>query len=690
MLEPWVLNDFAATLARRRFGVSKQPSKGWGLKRPATHWSLFTIRNAGGLKKTDVDTVAYMGDDPSEGTIRLFTEGKMMHPWMRLLVTLALLGVVASIGTASLEAQAGQLQNKKQAGDDATAEKQDDPSKEPTVDAEIRTALSSPYATIKTFLVATNEDRLEDAAQCLDLSKLTATAEALKTKEQELAYKLKEILDKLVRIEVEGYPSAAEADEAYALSDIQSFDEADQGIAEQIVIAQSKDGLWRFTPNTVLAIEKLHEELLDREKVKTLTVSDKGEDATNIPFAIWLAEQFPVGMRKTHFLLPVYQWISLSAIILLGLLADKLTRMLLGMLMKVWFLVIRRTKAPVIPNMWRPVGLFMQGVTWYLTTKFIGLPPELLSILLIGLRYFAVIAGVWTSFHLIDLMARIAARRASKTVSRFDDVLVPLIATTLKLAATCIGIVTCIAVIGATMLSTIFTGLLGIGGMALAFASKDAVSNLFGTLTVLLDRPFEVGDWIVVEGVEGTVESVGFRSTRVRTFYNSIISMPNSRLTTSAVDNLGKRKYRRFKTILGIQYATTPEQIDAFCEGIRELLRRHPYTRKDYYHVYLNDLNDSSIDVLLYCFFECPDWSVELRERHRLLVDILKLAERLGVQFAFPTRTIHMFQGTPAAANTDVDGSDPDGVGIREAMQISGPVVTGDDRRGGVEFLGPS
>ena len=620
----------------------------------------------------------------------------MMHPRMRLLATLAVLIIGASIGTAPCEIQAGQLQtggSAKQASDDASTEKKADPpaagTAEPNVDAELKTALSSPYGTMNTFLVATNEDRLKDAAACLDLSKLTATEEVLKTKEQELAYKLKEILDKLVRIEVDAYPSAAEPDATYVLADIQSFDEEDQKIAEQIVIAQSADGLWRFTPNTVIAIEKLHEQLLEREKVKTLTVSRTTEEAANIPFAIWLAEQFPVGMRKTHFLLPGYQWISLAAIILLGLFADQLTRRTLNILTKVWFVAIRRIKVPVIPHMWRPVGLFMQGVTWYITTRWIGLPPELLSILLIGLRYFAVFTGVWTSFHLIDLMARIAARQASKTVSRFDDVLVPLIATSLKLAATCIGIVTCVAVIGATLLSTIFTGLLGIGGMALAFASKDAVSNLFGTLTVLLDRPFEVGDWIVVDGVEGTVESVGFRSTRVRTFYNSIISIPNSRLTTSAVDNLGKRKYRRCKTVIGIQYDTTPEQIDAFCAGIRELLRRHPYTRKDYYHVYLIDFSESALNVLLYCFFECPDWSVELRERHRLLVDIIKLAKQLGVQFAFPTRTIQMLQADTSSKETSIDLSDPTGRGVQEAMQIAGRPLTADDRPGGVDFPGP-
>ena len=231
---------------------------------------------------------------------------------------------------------------------------------------------------------------------------------------------------------------------------------------------------------------------------------------------------------------------------------------------------------------------------------------------------------------------------------------------------------------------------IGIGGAAFAFASKDAVSNLFGSVTVLTDRPFEIGDWIVTEGVEGSVESVGFRSTRIRTFYNSLITLPNSRLTTAAVDNMGRRRYRRIKTMLGLQYDTTPEQIDAFCEGIRELIRRHTYTRKDYYHVYFNEFADSSLNVLLYCFLECPDWSIELREKHRLFCDIIKLAQRLGVSFAFPTSTLHLFQEEHGGGSLPTELSDPIEAGQRLAAHIAGPLKSPEPGRGGVEFTGPT
>ncbi|RMF82140.1 MAG: mechanosensitive ion channel family protein, partial [Planctomycetota bacterium] len=119
-------------------------------------------------------------------------------------------------------------------------------------------------------------------------------------------------------------------------------------------------------------------------------------------------------------------------------------------------------------------------------------------------------------------------------------------------------------------------------------------------------------------------------------------TVPNSDLMVAAIDNMGRRRYRRTSTKLGVLYSTTPEQLEAFCEGIREIIRTHPYTRKDYFHVYVNEFGPSSINVLLYCFHECPDWGTELRERQRLFLDILRLAQRLGVEFAFPTQTVHL------------------------------------------------
>jgi MscS family membrane protein len=195
---------------------------------------------------------------------------------------------------------------------------------------------------------------------------------------------------------------------------------------------------------------------------------------------------------------------------------------------------------------------------------------------------------------------------------------------------------------------------LGIGGIAIALASKDTVENFFGAVAILADRPFQVGDWIRMGDIEGTVEEVGFRTTRVRTFYNSLITFPNATLIRSSVDNLGAREYRRVKETIGVTYDTPSDKLAAFIEGIRELVRVHPYTRKDYYHVYFHSFGDSSLNILLYLFLKTPDWATELRERQRLLMDILRLAQRLGVEFAFPTRTLHMIkEAAPEHARFD-------------------------------------
>ncbi|MHC4932434.1 MAG: mechanosensitive ion channel family protein, partial [Planctomycetota bacterium] len=236
----------------------------------------------------------------------------------------------------------------------------------------------------------------------------------------------------------------------------------------------------------------------------------------------------------------------------------------------------------------------------------------------------------------------VATGVAARTATKIDDLLVPMLRRAIKVFVVALGVVW-IADNLDMDIAALLAGL-GIGGIALALAGKETVENFFGALTILADRPFQVGDWIVMGNVEGTVSDVGFRATRVRTFYNSVITFPNAMLIRTAVDNLGAREYRRIKMRLGVTYDTPPDKLEAFIEGTRELIRRHPYTRKDYYHVYFNSFGDSGLEILLYCFVRTPDWATELRERHRLMMDILRLAGELKVEFAFPTRTLHMVQ----------------------------------------------
>jgi len=247
---------------------------------------------------------------------------------------------------------------------------------------------------------------------------------------------------------------------------------------------------------------------------------------------------------------------------------------------------------------------------------------------------------VWLFYNLADVFAKYLTVITSKTDNKLDDQLVPLIRKTLRFFIVVMGVILVLQNNGYNVASLIAG--LGIGGLAVALAAKDTLANFFGSITIFADRPFKIGDWIVVGNVEGTVEEVGFRTTRVRTFYNSLVSVPNSQVATTDIDNYGMRQYRRLKTVLNLTYSTTPEQMEAFVEGLKAIVKANKNFRQDFYEIHFNSFGAHSLDVLVYVFFDVPDWSTELQQRHNFLLEVLRLAKEVGVEFAFPTQTLHV------------------------------------------------
>ena len=183
---------------------------------------------------------------------------------------------------------------------------------------------------------------------------------------------------------------------------------------------------------------------------------------------------------------------------------------------------------------------------------------------------------------------------------------------------------------------------LGIGGIAIALAAKDSLSNFFGSFIIAFDRPFIPGDFICFDQIEGVVESIGIRSTQIRTFYDSTVSVPNSTLAQAKIDNLGKRKYRRTRFTLGVTYSTPPEKIENFTQGIKKLIENHPKSKKDSFQVSFSGYSSSSLDILVNVFFDVAKWGQELRCQQELFLDILKLAHKEGIEFAFPSQSLYI------------------------------------------------
>ena len=361
----------------------------------------------------------------------------------------------------------------------------------------------------------------------------------------------------------------------------------------------------------------------------------------------WMYDNAPFLLRRP-FYLQNWQWLGLFTVILFGM---AVSRVLAYVLIRAVRRLLRMDRftpdSKLERDFVRPIRIALMAWFWLIGLTILGLPPEVLVYLRIAAQFVTAAGAVWAAYRLIDLVGEYLTERAVRSENRFDDLLVPIVTRSAKVFVVVIAIVLLAKWAGRDP-ATVLTGL-GLGGLAFALAAKDVVANVFGSFTILLDRPFQIGDWVVIGDIEGSVESVGVRSTRIRTFYNSLITVPNSELINTSVDNMGARRYRRIKTMLSVAYDTPPEKLEAFCEGIRELIRQHPYTRKDYYHCYFNEFAADSLGILVYCFVETPEWATELREKHRLFSDILRLAQRLGVEFAFPTQTLYVRQDeTPA------------------------------------------
>ena len=197
---------------------------------------------------------------------------------------------------------------------------------------------------------------------------------------------------------------------------------------------------------------------------------------------------------------------------------------------------------------------------------------------------------------------------------------------------------------------------LGVGGLAVALAARDSLANLFGSVLIMFEKPFRVGHRIRLSRSEGVVEDVGYRSTRIRTADNSLISIPNDTIVNATVENLTMRTMFRQRLLVQVTYDTTRDKLEALADGIRQLIADHPMTNKDNFHVRFNDFGESSLNVLVIFYLIVPDYAAELREREDILLKIMDLAKELGVEFAFPTRTLHV-ESMPAAARSGAAGA---------------------------------
>ena len=246
----------------------------------------------------------------------------------------------------------------------------------------------------------------------------------------------------------------------------------------------------------------------------------------------------------------------------------------------------------------------------------------------------------WVLFRAVDQFSYIFAKFSSKFGKNLSSDVENFIVSFLKVIILIIGAMSILDSWGINVGA--FVASLGLVGMAFALAAKDTAANLFGSLVIFTDKPFKKGDWILTPDVEGTIERIGIRSTKVRTFAQALVSVPNAVIANSAITNWSRMGKRRIKMRLGLTYSTNTKQMQDILTELREMLKNHPDVHKDTIMVYFDEFQDSSLSLFCYFFTTTTVWSNYLNVREDINLKIMKIVEQNGAGFAFPSQSIYV------------------------------------------------
>jgi MscS family membrane protein len=247
---------------------------------------------------------------------------------------------------------------------------------------------------------------------------------------------------------------------------------------------------------------------------------------------------------------------------------------------------------------------------------------------------------VWFLFRAVDVGVYYVGKLAERTDSRLDDQLIPLLRKALKVTIGLIAFVSIVEFLGGNVAS-LLAGL-GIGGLAVALALQDTLANFFGSILIFLDRPFTVGDWVKLSDVEGTVEEIGFRSTRIRTWPATLVSIPNKTVANSTIDNCSKMPKRRVYQTVGVTYETTADQMDQAVRAIREIVKNDSGVDTEFIVISFTDFGDSSLNILVYYFTKDIAFADHVATKERINLAIMHKLDEMGLSIAFPTRTLYL------------------------------------------------
>lgn len=292
----------------------------------------------------------------------------------------------------------------------------------------------------------------------------------------------------------------------------------------------------------------------------------------------------------------------------------------------------------------KPLRSFFVVIGFYAVFLYLPFSGRFDVIALEIFRSLVIIHIGWGLYYLSASSSVIFSKVGKRFDIEFDQIVVPFLSKIIRFALVAM-ILSIIASEWGFDVSGFVAGL-GLGGLAFALAAKDSISNFFGGVVIITEKPFTLGDWVKTPSVEGVVEDITFRSTKIRTFADSLVVVPNSTLVIEPIENWTKMGKRQISFNLGVLYSTPRDKIQTCVERIDDMLRQREDIHQELIIVRFSEFNDSSLDIFLYFFTNSTMWLEYMEIKQDVNLEIMNILEEEGVFIAFPTRSIHMQKST--------------------------------------------
>ncbi len=336
-------------------------------------------------------------------------------------------------------------------------------------------------------------------------------------------------------------------------------------------------------------------------------------------------------------------WLIGSGIVLVFIiLRFKLISLFVGVLKR----LTRKTKTTIddriVAVIEKPLEWIVVIIGFQLGLSYFTLSETFTMIMEHTVRSLLMVMTMWIVYNALAIFSDLLRVIATRLHNDLGESLANLMLSIIKALVVVITIVAIFQEWGFNV--SAFLASLGLVGMAFALAAKDTAANLFGSLVIFTDRPFKIGDWIKTPEVEGTIESIGIRSTRVRTFAQALVSVPNGVLANAAILNWSRMGKRRIKMTLGLTYGTTSTQMQSILEQMRAYLHANDDVHPDTIYIHFTEFQDSALGIFCYFFTKTTNWGEYMAVRERINLEMMRIVEENGAAFAFPSQSLYVEQ----------------------------------------------